>query len=339
MIWAGTDDGRLWLTQDGGTHWRNVTPPHTDLWSRVDTIEADPRDTASAYIAVDRHQVDDFTPYIYITHDAGKHWRMVTQGIPHGDYVHVVRADPKRKGLLYAGTEQGLFVSFDDGKDWQSLQRNLPTASVRDLVIHAGDLVAATQGRGIWILDDIEPLREANAKIAASEVHLYAPRPAIRFRMGVYHGEARPPEVPHAANPPQGAIIDYWLGKDVKGPITLTIYDAGGKLVRRYSSAEKPANMPPANFPDYWKSPPNILPATAGANRFVWDLRATPPAGNPYWAGPAVLDRTPRGPQAPLVLPGDYRVVLTVNGRDYGAPLEVKADPEAQTTSAALEPT
>ncbi|MGH8128895.1 MAG: hypothetical protein ACRETC_11160, partial [Gammaproteobacteria bacterium] len=337
MIWAGTDDGCLWLTENGGTHWTNVTPPHLGTWSRVDTIEADPRNAASAYIAVDRHEVDDFTPYIYITHDAGKHWREATHGIPHGDYVHVVRADPKRKNLLYAGTEQGLFVSFNDGQDWQPLQNNLPTASVRDLVVHAGDLIAATQGRGIWILDDIEPLREARANIAASAAYLYTPRPVIRSRMGSYHGEARPPEVPHAANPPHGAIIDYWLGKDVKGPVTLSIYDADGKLVRRYSSADKPATMPAANFPDYFKSPPNILPAKSGANRFVWGLRYTPPAGKPYWFGPAVLHRTPRGPRGPLVLPGQYRIVLAVDGKNYSAPLTVRTDPNVSTTPAALQ--
>lgn len=336
LIWAGTDDSRLWLTRDGGKHWHNVTPPHLGPWSRMDTIEADPRDPASSYVAIDRHEVDDFTPYIYITHDMGKHWRKAVQGIPRGDYVHVVRADPKRKGLLYAGTEQGIFVSFDDGHIWQPLQLNLPTVSVRDIRVHAGDLIVATQGRGIWILDDIEPLREANAKVAGSPVHLYTPRPAVRFRLSTYHAEVRPPEVPHAANPPTGAIIDYWLGKDAKHPITLSIYDSEGNLVRRYSSAEKPADMPPANFPDYWKSPPNVLPAHAGANRFVWDLRYTPPAGPPDWAGPAVLHRTPRGPQGPLVVPGHYRVVLTVDGTDYSAPLVVRPSPYSRATLAAL---
>ena len=327
VIWAGTDDGRLWRTPDGGEHWVNVTPPHLGAWSRVDTIEADPHDAASAYVAVDRHEVDDLAPYIYITHDAGKHWREATHGIPYGDYVHVVRADPDRKGLLYAGTEEGVFVSFDDGSAWQPLQLNLPTTSVHDLRVHAGDLVAATHGRGIWILDDIEPLREASVNIADSAVHLYAPQPAVRFLPGTWYGEARPPEVPHAANPPDGAIIDYWLGKGIQKPVTLTIYDAAGKLVRSYSSADKPARMPPANFPDYFKSPPNILPAKAGANRFVWDLRDTPPAGQPYWAQPAILHRTPRGPLGSLVPPGQYRVVLTVDGINYSAPLTVLAAP------------
>ncbi|MGH8226143.1 MAG: VPS10 domain-containing protein [Gammaproteobacteria bacterium] len=337
-LWAGTDDSRVWMTTDSGTHWKNVTPPHLGAWSRVDTIEADPQDAASAYVAVDRHQVDDFAPYIYITHDAGKHWRRANRGIPVGDYVRVVRADPERKGLLYAGTEQGIFVSFDDGHNWQSLQSNLPTASVRDIKVHADDLIVATHGRGIWILDDIEPLREASAKIAASEVHLYAPRPAVRFRLSLYHAEARPPEVPHAANPPTGAIIDYWLGKDAKAPVTLAVYDADSNLVRRYSSVDTPAKMPLANFPDYWKSPPNILPAKQGFNRFVWDLRYTPPTWpGARWAGSAVLERMPRGPLAPLALPGDYRVVLTVNGKDYDAALTLRADPNADTMPTALK--
>ncbi|MGH8162041.1 MAG: WD40/YVTN/BNR-like repeat-containing protein, partial [Gammaproteobacteria bacterium] len=322
VIWAGTDDGLVWLTTDGGKHWHNVTPKGMTNWSRVDTIAADPNDAATAYLAVDRHQVNDSAPYIYITHDGGKRWRKAVSGIPAGDYVRVVRPDPKRKSLLYAGTEEGVFVSFDDGHHWQSLQLNLPTASVHDLRIHAGDLIVATHGRGIWILDDIEPLREASEKIAKSAINLYRPRPAYRFRLGLYPAEARPPEVPHAKNPPAGAIIDYWLGSKPAGPVTLAIYGSKGKLVRRYSSNAKPAKMPLANFPDYYKSPPNILPARQGFNRFVWDLRYTPPIWpKPYWAGPAVLDLTPRGPLAPLVLPGTYRVTLTVNGKSYSAPL------------------
>lgn len=336
VLWAGTDDSRLWLTQDGGVHWENVTPPGLEPWSRVDTIDADPLDVASAYVAVDRHQVDDFKPYIYITHDAGKHWRLAAQGIPEGDYVRVVRADPARKGLLYAGTEQGIFVSFDDGHAWQSLQGNLPTTSVRDMVLHDGDLIVATSGRGVWILDDIEPLHEASTGIAQSQAHLYAPRPALRLRLGTYAGEARPPEVPHSANPPTGAIIDYWLGEGISAPVTMTIYDASGNQVRRYSSADKPARMPLPNFPDYYTSPPNILRASQGSHRFVWDLRYTAPAGSPYWGEPGVLDRTPRAPIGPLVLPGQYRVVLAIDGKDYSVPLTVRADPNSGSTPTAL---
>ncbi|MDN5865364.1 MAG: hypothetical protein L0I62_09175 [Gammaproteobacteria bacterium] len=338
VIWAGTDDGLVWRTTDGGKHWENVTPDGMADWSRVDAVAADPHDAASAYLAVDRHQMDDSKPYLYVTHDGGGHWRLAVDGIPAGDYVRVVRADPEREGLLYAGTEQGVFVSFDDGRRWQSLQLNLPTAAVHDLRIHSGDLVAATHGRGIWILDDIEPLREARAQIVHSAVHLYRPRSAWRFRLGLYPAEARPPEVPHAANPPAGAIIDYWLGDKPTAPVTLAIHDSEGKLVRRYSSSTKAQKMPLANFPDYFKSPPNILPADQGFNRFVWDLRYTPPIWpDPYWAGPAVLDRTPRGPLAPLVLPGQYRVVLSVGGKDYRAAFTVRANPNTNTTRAALE--
>lgn len=336
VLWAGTDDSRLWLTRDAGAHWENVTPPGLGPWSRVDTIDADPQDVASAYVAVDRHQVDDFKPYIYITHDAGKHWRSAAQGIPEGDYVRVVRADPARKGLLYAGTEQGIFVSFDDGHGWQSLQGNLPTTSVRDMVVHGGDLIVATSGRGVWILDDIEPLHEASAAVAQSPVHLYSPHPALRLRLGTYQGEARPPEVPHSANPPVGAIIDYWLGESVSAPVTLTVYDAAGNQVRHYSSADKSVLMPLPNFPDYYTSPPNVLPAEKGAHRFVWDLRYTAPAGAADWGEPAVLDRTPRAPIGPLVLPGQYRVELTVNGTRHSVPLMVLADPNSDSTPTAL---
>jgi photosystem II stability/assembly factor-like uncharacterized protein len=330
VIWAGTDDGRLWLTQDGGAHWDQVTPPQLaqlGIWSRMDTIDADPHHAGTAYVAVDRHEVDDLKPYIFITHDFGHHWRQADHGIPEGDYVRVVRPDPQRKGLLYAGTEEGIFVSFNDGHSWQSLQLNLPPASVRDLRVHAGDLIVGTHGRGIWILDDIAPLRQASQDIAQSTAHLYQPQPAIEFNLGVYPGEARPPEVPNAANPPTGAIIDYWLGDDVHGPVTLSIYNSAGKQVRHYSSAAKPAKMPPANFPDYYKAPPNILPAKSGTNRFVWDFRATPPSGPPQWGHTAVLHRTPRGPLGKRVPPGQYRVVLQVNGKKYTQSLTVRPSP------------
>jgi len=337
-VWAGTDAGRLWLTRDGGGHWHNVTPPGLGPWSRIDAVEPGAHSPATAYVAVDRHEVDDFAPYIYVTHDAGKHWRKAVDGIPDGDYVHIVRADPKRRGLLYAGTEQGAFVSFDDGKHWQSLQLNLPTVSVRDLRVHDGDLIAGTHGRGIWVLDDIEPLREADSKIASSAAHLFDPQPAKRLRLSQYKGEAVPPEIPHAANPPTGATIDYWLGKAPSGPVTLSIYAADGSLVRHYSSTTKPAQMPAGNFPDYWKSAPVTLPATAGFHRFVWDLRYTPPNTlNPEWGGPAVLHRTPRERQAPLVVPGHYRVVLTVADKHYTSSLTVKPDPSSDASRSEIE--
>lgn len=327
IVWAGTDDGRLWVTRDGGEHWANVTPPDLGPWSRMDTIATDPHQAGTAYVAVDRHEIDDLKPYIYITHDFGQHWRKAVSGIPDGDYVHVVRPDPRRNGLLYAGTEEGVFVSFDDGHSWQSLQLNLPTSSVRDLRVHAGDLIVGTHGRGIWILDDIAPLRQADAAIAQSAAHLYKPQPAVEYSLGIYPGEARPPEVSHAANPPTGAIIDYWLGPSVNGPVTLTIYDASGKLVHRYSSTTKPARMPKADFPKYYRAPPTILSATPGAHRFVWDFRGTPPPGPPRWAHPAVLCRTPRGPLGPWMEPGHYRVVLSVDGNDYSQPFTVRPNP------------
>ncbi|MGH8427066.1 MAG: WD40/YVTN/BNR-like repeat-containing protein [Gammaproteobacteria bacterium] len=337
VIWAGTDDSRIWISSDDGAHWRNVSPPGLKPWSRVDVIEADPNDAATAYAAIDRHGVNDFAPYIYVTHDYGKHWMLAVRGIPVGDYVRVVRADPVRKGLLYAGTEEGAFVSFDDGANWQSLQLGLPTVSVHDLDVHGADLVAATHGRGVWILDDIEPLREASATLAASAVHLYRPEPAVRLRPSEYHGESRPIEVPHAFNPPTGAIIDYYLKETPRTPISLSIYDAGGTLVRRYASNDQPAKMPVPNFRDIWEAPPTVLPDHTGNNRFVWDLRYTPPATlEPGWGGPSLLHGTPRELQSPLVAPGNYRVVLNVNSRDYAAPLTVLADPNVKVPSTVI---
>ncbi|HEU0278012.1 MAG TPA: hypothetical protein VFQ95_09350 [Rhodanobacteraceae bacterium] len=327
IVWAGTDDGRLWVTQDGGQRWAKVTPPDLGPWSRMDAIAADPHQAGTAYVAVDRHEVDDLKPYVYITHDFGQHWRKAVDGIPDGDYVHVVRADPDRAGLLFAGTEQGVFVSFNDGRAWQSLQLNLPTSSVRDLRVHAGDLIVGTHGRGIWILDDIATLRQADAAVVHSAAHLYRPQPAVEYSLGNYPGEARPPEVSHAADPPTGAIIDYWLGDAVHGPVTLSIYAADGKLVRRYSSADKPIKMPKADFPKYYRAPPTILWASPGAHRFVWDFRGMPPAGPAHWAGPAVLCRTPRGSLGPWAAPGQYRAVLAVDGKDYSQPFTVLPNP------------
>ncbi len=337
-LWAGTDDGRIWLSRDDGAHWQNVTPSGLKSWSQFDTIEPSPNDAATAYAAVDRHRVDDLAPYIYVTHDFGRHWRDLVHGIPFGDYVHVVRADPVRHGLLFAGTEQGIFVSFDDGAHWQALQFNLPTTSVRDLKIHGADLVAATHGRGIWVLDDMEPLREASEKSARSPVRLYQPEPAVRLRASLYFGEGMPPEIPHASNPPAGAIIDYSLAEQPTAPVSVAIYAADGTLVRRYASDTKPDKMPPPRFHSIWAAPPEVLPAHAGLNRFVWNLRYTPPrTPTPDWGSPALLHGTPRGAQSPLVPPGSYRVVLTVAGRNYEAPLSVRPNPNVSVPPDALE--
>ena len=215
-IWAGTDNGLIQLTLDDGAHWSNVTPPDVAEWSQISLIEASPHDAATAYAAVDRHQVDDLNPYIYRTRDSGKTWQNITQDLPPGAYVHAVREDPKRKGLLFAGTELGVYVSFDDGDRWQPLQNNLPVSSIRDLVIHGDDLVVATHGRAFWILDDISPLREWTAAIAAQDAHLYHPAPAIRVRRSESHDTPLPLETPVGQNPPAGAIFDYFLKSAAK---------------------------------------------------------------------------------------------------------------------------
>ncbi len=338
QIWAGTTDSRLWVTTDGGDHWRNVTPPGLGPWSRIERLEPSPFDGRTLYVAVDRHRMDDFRPYIYVTHDLGETWRAIDSGIPDGAYVRVVRADPVRRGLLYAGTETGVCVSFDDGAHWQSLQFNLPTASVRDLAVHGDDLIAGTHGRGLWVLDDVTPLRQASAAVAAETVHLYAPAPAYRLRVSLYHGEPVPPDEPYAKNPPTGAIIDYVLAREPKTPVTLAVYDAGGKLVRRFASDAASPNPPEPHFNAVWEAPPNILPAHAGHNRFVWDLRYTPPrTPRPEWGWATVPGEARPGEQSPLVLPGRYRLVLTVGGRDYSAALTVKADPNVKAPKKVLE--
>jgi photosystem II stability/assembly factor-like uncharacterized protein len=338
QIWAGTTDSRLWVTADDGARWRNVTPPGLGPWSRIERLEPSPFDGRTLYAAVDRHRMDDFRPYIYATHDLGKTWREIDVGIPDGAYVRVVRADPFRRGLLYAGTETGVYVSFDDGAHWQSLQLDLPTASVRDLAVHGDDLIAGTHGRGLWALDDVTPLRQASAAEAAEAAHLYEPAPAYRLRVSLYHGEPVPPDEPYAKNPPTGAVIDYVLKDKPEGAVTLSVYDAAGKLVRRFSSDDIPPKMPEAHFRNVWESPPDILPARAGHNRFVWDLRYTPPrTPRPEWGWTTVPGEAPRGEQAPLVLPGRYRLVLTVDGHDYPANLTVKADPDVKTPLPVLE--
>lgn len=318
VIWAGSDDGLLWLTRDGGKHWRNVTPQGLSGWSKMAIVEASPFDPASAYVAVDRHRVDDPAPYIYRTHDYGQTWTKITTGLAAPAFVRVVRADPERRGLLYAGTELGLYVSFDDGGHWQSLQLNLPRTPIRDLAFQSGDLIAATHGRGLWVLDDLTPLRQAQAAFAAAPAHLFKPATALRMRPGSLGGTPLPPETPTGDNPPAGAIIDYYLRRD-GGPVTLTIRGADGRIVRRYASNAQPPQIDYKEiyFEHSWLKPPQRLSADAGMHRFVWDLRhEPPPAINP---GPFT-----RGAR---VLPGRYTVELSVAGKTYKQPLTVRLDP------------
>ncbi len=334
-IWVGTDTGLIHLTRDGGKTWSDVTPPGLSDWSKVSLIDASSHDPGTAYAAVDRHRLDDFQPYIYRTRDFGKTWARITEGIPAPAYVNAVREDPIRKGLLFAGTELGVYVSFDDGNHWHPLQLNLPVTPIRDLVIHGDDLVVATHGRSFWILDDISPLRQMDAQVAGSEVHLFRPATAVRVRRDVNTDTPLPPEVPAGQNPPTGAIFDYYLKSPPPGDVTLEIFDSRDKLVRKFSSAGQPQRGgPPPPFPEYWLRPPEPLTRNAGLNRFVWDLRYPKPPvlSHRYTIAAVYGQNTPSLPEGPLVLPGQYTAKLTVAGHSYSQPLTVKMDPRVASS-------
>jgi len=362
LIWAGTDDGLVQLTRDGGQHWENVTPKAMPDWGTVSMIEASSLDAGTAYLAVERHKSDDFAPYVFKTTDFGKSWTKLVAGLPANDYVHAVRVDPRRPGLLFAGTEQGVYFSFDDGAHWQSLQLNLPTAPVNDLVIKNTDLVVATHGRSFWVLDDITPLEQYEDSIAQQEAHLFTPAPANHT---VFRGSFFAPRGNVGKNPPAGAVIDYWLKVSLKKPdqakaqpagagaenapvkseaspatpssetkkadtesegpkITLEILDSSGKVIRKYPKKEEPADEE-EDFFNRDRSA-STLPADAGLNRFVWDLRyegATKVPKAPLWGGST---------DGPVALPGAYQVRLTVLGKSYTAPLEIKADPRLKAS-------
>jgi len=333
LVWVGTDDGLIQVTRDDGQHWSNVTPPQMSPWSKVGIIDASHFDKQSAYAAVDRHRLDDLHAYIYRTHDGGKSWQQVSNGIPEGAYVNVVREDPKRKGLLYAGTELGMYVSFNDGDDWQSLQLNLPVASVRDIAIHDNDLVIATHGRAFWVLDDISPLREIDPKLAAETAYLFTPQADVRTRPGWDQGTPFPPETPHGDNPPNGAILDYYIKSAASQPVTLEILNSKGDLVRRYASDDKipPVDEKSLQIPMYWVHPQRPVSAAAGMHRFVWDMRYTSPL-------PASARGSRRlGSDGPWAPPGQYTVRLTVDGKACTQPLTLEKDPRVQTVSADFE--
>lgn len=328
LIWVGTDNGRVMITRNEGKDWDNVTPGAVADWSKIATVEASPTDPATAYIAVDRHRLNDRNPYAFRTHDYGKTWTAIAQGIPPGAYVNVIRQDPANRGLLYAGTRLGAYVSFDDGDHWQPLQLNLPPTGINDLLVHENDLIAATQGRALWIVDDVTPLRHNQLPAPA----LVPPAPAIRISKNENRDTPLPPEVPTTPNPPAGAVIDYFLPAALAGPVTLEIVDAAGSVVRSYSSAQTPERPKVVyNFADIWLQPWEPLPARAGHNRFVWDLRGPRPLAPEYeYSIAAVPDEdTPLLPQGCMVLPGRYKVRLNVNGKATEQPLEVKQDPRS----------
>lgn len=337
-IWAGTEDGLIHLTRDGGKTWKNVTPAALTPWSKVSLMEASHFDDNTAYAAINRLRLDDLRPHIYKTHDGGANWTEIVRGISPTDVVDAVREDPIRKGLLYAGTENGVYFSLDDGENWQSLRNNMPATAIRDLVVHDADLVVGTHGRSFWILDDISPLRQLSTSTASTDVTLFKPRMQYRFRRNKNTDTPLPPEEPAGKNPPDGAIIRYYLARDAASPVTLEILDKSGAVVRKYSSTDSiPQSTNPPQLPTYWMRPPMRLGTTAGAQTFVWDLHWPHAAGvGQSYPISAIYMDTPLNPLGPAAMPGEYTVRLTVNGRSYTQSFTLKMDPRATISAAGL---
>jgi photosystem II stability/assembly factor-like uncharacterized protein len=339
VIWAGTDDGLIHVTHDGGRTWRDVTPAALHPWAKVSLMEASHFDINTAYAAVNTIRLDDLRPHIYRTRDGGESWEEITSGLPPTGSINAIREDPYRRGLLFAGSETAVYVSFDDGQSWQSLRLNMPATSIRDLVIKDDDLVVGTHGRGFWILDDLTPLRQITADITRAQAFLFRPPTAWRVRWDENTDTPLPPDEPAAPNPPDGVTISYLLGASTTGPVTLEIAQAiTGEVIRRYSSddpVEPP--VPGRNIPDYWIRPPQRLSAAPGLHRFVWDLRYPPPAAESFtYPMTAVPHDTPRVPQGMWVLPGTYQVRLTADGRTYRQAVVVRLDPRVKTPQADL---
>jgi photosystem II stability/assembly factor-like uncharacterized protein len=324
-IWAGSDDGLVHVTRDAGKTWKNVTPKQMADWTRVNMIEASPHAPGTAYIAATRYQSDDFKPYIYKTADYGATWSVLGRGIPDTAFVRAVREDPVRKGLLYAGTETGVHVSFDDGSTWQPLQLNLPVVPVTDLCVQGSDLVASTEGRAFWILDDLSPLRQLNDEVAGSTVHLFQPRDTYRMRTGGGGGIASAV----GQNPPSGVVVSYYLKDAPADGVTLEMLDRGGKTIRTFKSRENAAAGGGIERRAFLGAPPSrsVVPAEAGLNRFEWDMRY-PDASLPP-PGTSLFGASVRGPQ---VVPGAYQVRLSAGGRTLTQPFEIRKDPRTSTT-------
>lgn len=338
IIWAGTDDGLVHLTQNGGASWLDVTPKALSSWDKVSQIDASAFDEKVAYIAINAIRKDNMRPLIYRTLDAGQTWELITKGLPENGPVNVVRADPKQAGLLFAGTERTVYFSIDNGDNWQELRQNMPATSIRDLVIKDEDLVIGTHGRSIWILDNIAPLREM-VSINKNKSHLFVPPSTYRVRWNMFSDTPLPPEEPTGQNPPDGAIIDYYLAQPAS-TVELTIYDADGALVRKYTSNDPVENIDPNTLahPTYWIRPAQSLEVGAGHQRFVWDLRYAPPKDTRrQFSIAAVYKNTPSGPHGPLVHPGTYRVRLRADGQVFEQSLEVLMDPRVETTDADLQ--
>jgi hypothetical protein len=340
-IWAGTDDGLIHVTHDDGKTWADVTPPALTAWSKVSVIDAGRFDDATAYAAINRIRLDDQKPHIYRTHDGGKTWKLIVRGLPDNAPVNTVREDPVRKGLLFAGTERAVFVSFNDGDDWQPLRQNMPATSIRDLVVHKTDVVVGTHGRSFWILDDISPLRQLTATTSAADVVLFAPAPAYQVKRNVATDTPLPPDEPTSPNPPDGAVIDYRLKVAATGPVTLEILDSKNKLVRRFTSNDPivPVDPKAIEIDPRWIRPARSLPVGAGSHRFVWDLHYPPVevARRESYPISAIYGDTPPASNGPAVMPGTYTVRLTVSGKSFEQQLVIKMDPRITTPPEGLE--
>ena len=332
IIWAGTDDGLIHITKNGGSTWENITPPSVTEWAKVSLIEASHFDKNTAYAAINKIRLDDQKPYILKTTDSGKTWKLITNGLAN-DPINCIREDPKTRGLLFAGSERFIYVSTDDGALWQSLRLNMPATSIRDLVIKDDDLVIGTHGRSFWILDNISPLRQLkNIQVLHATSLLFEPQTALRIRWNTWPDTPLPQEEPAGENPPDGAIIDYFLKNDAKGEVTLEISDKAGNSICKFSSSDKPYEIPAVNIPLYWIRPQQILSNKVGAHRFLWDLHYPSLKVSPAYPISATYKNTAPDPTSPWVLPATYVVKLSINGESFTKDLVVKMDPRVTTT-------
>ena len=330
-LWAGTDDGLIHITNDGGKTWKNITPKAITSWSKISQIDASHFDNQTAYVAVNRIRCDDQAPYIYKTNDGGATWKKIVVGLPN-EPINTVREDAVKKGLLFAGSENAVYVSFDAGEHWQTLRLNMPATSIRDLVIKDDDIVVGTHGRSFWILDNITPLRQVQVATAVHDVVMFKPQTAMRIRWNMNTDTPLPPEEPAGQNPPDGAAIDISLKADAKTPVIIEILDQNNKLIRTISSTDTLYTIPPVNIPLYWIRPQQLLSAKAGAQRIFWDMRYTPLNEPVSFPMTAVKNKTAPEPTAPWVMPGMYKVRLKVNGQTTEQPLKVVMDPRVKTS-------